>query len=190
MKNTSSERVFRGGIQRGTVATDAQASQIDNQVKTINQELFRELDIPGLTWQPKLFKHQQPLGNGPCAPDGGVWFYKGQAILASEAKKQGAGGNAIDRWFKNFNILKLLNPDISYVTFARGEGVIDGNPIHKTLYLVVEGKYNTIREKSDRYSLYDNVSVFLNVDGFGNNFIKEKIYTILMLALSKHGVVL
>lgn len=189
MGNLMTERVFRGGIQKGTVATDLEAATIDKQLQRINRQLLIELDIPDLTWQPKLYTHQQPTGNESCAPDGGIWFYKDQVILASEAKKQGPRGNAIERWYDNFDILKLVNPDIFYVTFARGDGVLEGGPIHKKLYRVVEGKYNTIRQKSEKFSRFDNNSVFLNVDGFDDSFIKEKIHTILMLALSKYTTV-
>lgn len=189
MGKKMTEKVFRGGIQRGTVATDAEAAAIDKQLHRINRQLLIEFDIPDLTWQPKLYTHQQPTGNESCAPDGGIWLYKGQVILASEAKKQGSKGNAIERWYDNFDILKLVNPDIFYVTFARGAGVLEGNPIHKKLYRVVEGKYNTIRQKSDKFPRFDNNSVFLNVNGFDDNFIKEKIRTILTLALSKYTTV-
>lgn len=191
MAKTMTERVFRGGIQKGTVATDEAAAKIDRQIHRINRELFVEFDIPDLTWQPKLYTDQQPTGHESCAPDGGIWFYKGQVILASEAKKQGSKGNAIERWYDNFDILKLVNPDIFYVTFARGAGVLEGNPIHKKLYRVVEGKYNTIRQKSEnlQFSRFDNNSVFLNVDGFDDDFIKDKIRTILRLALSQYTTV-
>lgn len=189
MGKKMTERVFRGGIQRGTVATDAEAAAIDKQLRKINRQLLTEFDIPDLTWQPKLYKHQQPTGNESCAPDGGIWLYKDQVIFASEAKKQGSKGNAIDRWYRPFNTLKLVNPDFFYVTFARGAGVLEGNPIYNTLYQSVEGKYNTIRQKSDKFPHFDNNSVFLNVDGFDDNFIKEKIRTILTLALSKYTTV-
>ena len=94
---------FKGGIQPGTVAFDEQSRAMDDNAKSA---MIRVADLlqssyPELVVQSKLDQSQIPGGVGSCAPDGGVWFYKGQLIAAFESKKQGAKGNAIERWFKN-----------------------------------------------------------------------------------------
>ena len=67
-------------------------------------------------------------------PDGGIYCLMTQAgrllpYLAVEAKHQGAQGNAIERWHKNYTITKLLAWDMMMLTFATGEGAAPGGPI-------------------------------------------------------------
>ena len=176
----------KGGIQPGTVASSVESKLIDKQVKTANQELFQELKetIPGLTFQLKLRKEQIPGEIGACAPDGGIWFYNGVPIFASEAKKQGKRGNAIDRWYKNPNIMKGCNKDILYVTFCTGEGTLEKGPIRETLHYVVEGDYNIIREKSKSYG-WDNFSIFLEEKNFDYDFVKTTLKEIILKAINK-----
>jgi hypothetical protein len=56
-------------------------------------------------------------------PDGGVWFERGsdKPLVIAEAKKQGAGGNAIERWYKNYAVARALDCTI-YVSLCSGEG--------------------------------------------------------------------
>lgn len=177
----------KGGIQPGTVASSVESKLIDKQVKTANQELFQELKetIPGLTFQLKLRKDQIPGGVGACAPDGGIWFYNGVPIFASEAKKQGKRGNAIDRWYKNPNIMLACNKDILYVTFCTGEGTLENGPIWDTLHIVVEGEYNTIREKSKKGYGRDNFSIFLEEKNFDFDYVKATLKEIILKAIDK-----
>ena len=174
----------KGGIQPGTTASSTASKKIDSQVKRANMELFEELKdiVPGLTYQAKLTKEQIPGGVGACQPDGGIWLLNGKPIVASEAKKQGKGGNAIERWYNNSHILKATNKDILYVTFATGEGVEQNSPIFNTLHIAVEGQYNIIREKSESYGM-DGVSVFLSKEDFEFDKVKSTIRSIVEKAL-------
>ena len=176
----------KGGIQPGTVASSVASKKVDKQVKNANLDLFEELKatFPGLSLQGKLKKDQIPGGVGACQPDGGIWLFNGKPIVASEAKKQGKGGNAIERWYNNSFILRTANKDILYVTFATGEGVDQNSPIWKTLHIAVEGKYNMIREKSDSYG-QDGVSVFLSKEDFEYDFVKATMKEIVLKAIEK-----
>ena len=175
------------GIQPGTTAGSVESKLIDKQVKTANKELFEELKntIPGLTYQAKLRKDQIRGGVGACAPDGGIWLFNGTPIFASEAKKQGARGNAIERWYKNPFIAKACNKDILYVTFGTGKGTAVNGPIWNTLHIAVEGEYNTIREKSNVGYGMDNFSIFLSETDFDYDFVKSTLKEIILKAIDK-----
>lgn len=170
---------MKRGIQPGTVASSDASRKIDRSVKNANKELFEEIKTtyPGLSWQRHFKKDQMPGGVGGCQPDGGIWFFNGKPIVSSEAKAQNKSGNAIERWFKNFYLLQRANKDIFYVTFATGEGVAQNGPIWKTLYIAVDGKYNTINES--------RVSVFLSEEGFEYDFIKSIMKEIVLEAIEK-----
>ena len=84
--------MFKGGIQNGTVATDARARKLDEQCKHLKDDVFTELKgiYPELTLQRKLLQSQIPGGVGACEPDGGAWFFRGVLIAVFEGKKQQA----------------------------------------------------------------------------------------------------
>jgi hypothetical protein len=126
---------FKGGIQKGTVAIDARARQLDEQCKHLKESVFVVLSkkYPELVLQKKLTKDQIPGNKGACEPDGGAWFYRGVLIAVFEGKKQQDRGNAIERWFKNNYICRKINPDMSYVTFCTGEGAYENGQIGKAL---------------------------------------------------------
>jgi hypothetical protein len=134
------------GIQLGQNATDAAAALMDNQCKNISIKLFNLLKTkygPDIVMQKKLDQKQIPGGEGACQPDGGVWFWKGTLIAAFEAKKQQNRGNAIERWYKNPYACRLINPDMSYVTFAVGQGAVRRGTIHKALAMSHLGGFDT-----------------------------------------------
>ena len=156
----SHHKNFKGGIQPGTTAFDEQSKAMDDNAKLACEIAF-QLQYPGLTFQKKLDQSQIPGGIGSCAPDGGVWFYNGKLIAAFESKKQGSKGNAIERWFKNNFIIKAINPAATYVTFASGEGVVAGNPIHRILHIAHCGDNGFMNEIVP----FKN-NLHCNVDGF------------------------
>ena len=159
-----------GGIQKGMVATDEHARKLDKQCQFLKEELANE--FPTLTMQRKLRKDQIPGGVGACEPDGGAWFRDGKLIAIFEAKKQQNRGNAIERWFKNNYIARAINPDVSYVTFAIGEGVIDNGVVTKALNVAhLEG--------FDKYNAGSN-SCFRNVEGFDTKEIYEIMKKVLL----------
>ena len=166
------EKTFKGGIQKGTVATDAAARKLDDQCKLVAKELVEELADTGLVYQRKLTKDQIPGHLGACEPDGGAWFYDGKLIAIFEAKKQQDAGNAIERWFKNQYICRAINPDMDYVTFCSGEGAHKHGVIGKALSVAHLDGYN-------KYVPYGN-SCYMSIDGFTKRQIKQVMKKILM----------
>ena len=133
---------FKGGIQNGTVATDARARKLDNYCKELRESVFANFKSEDLTVQKKLNQTQIPGGIGACEPDGGAWFYKGILIAVFEGKKQQNRGNAIERWFKNNFICRSINPQVSYVTFATGGGAKANGTIGKALNIAHLNGFN------------------------------------------------
>jgi len=166
---------FLGGIQTGTVATDARARKLDEQCKYLKQVVFTELKkiYPELSLQKKLTKAQIPGGIGACEPDGGAWFYCDVLIAVFEGKKQQDRGNAIERWFKNNYICRKINPEVSYVTFCTGEGAHENGQIGKALNVAHLLGFN-------QYNPGEN-SAFLNTDCF----TKQEINTIMIEVISE-----
>lgn len=73
-----------------------------------------------------------------CYPDGGVFILTGPSgieipFFAVEAKYQKTGGNAIERWFKNWTALQSLHSNIMLATFASGDGAHLDEVIPRTL---------------------------------------------------------
>jgi hypothetical protein len=168
-----------GGIQPGTVATDAAARKLDGQCKKLKNSLYQELKqiYPDLVVQKKLTKDQIPGGIGACEPDGGAWFYLGVLIAIFEGKKQGDRGNAIERWFKNNFICRLINQNVSYVTFCTGAGAyrIWDKILNKLTYgTIVHGLNVAHLDGFDKYNPGKN-SAYLRSDGFET----EEIYAIM-----------
>ena len=157
------ENGFKGGIQKGTVATDAAARKLDEQCKTLKDRLAEE--FPTLTMQRKLTKDQIPGNIGACEPDGGVWLRDGVVVAVFEAKKQGSGGNAIERWFKNNYICRMINPDVCYVTFCSGEGAKKDHVLEKTLNVAHLSGFN-------KFVPYGN-SCYLSPQGFSAKRIEK-----------------
>ena len=164
---------FKGGIQKGTVATDARARKLDEQCKHIKDDIFVLLQAryPQLTLQKKLTKDQIPGGIGACEPDGGAWFYNGVLIAVFEGKKQQDRGNAIERWFKNNFICRTINPDVSYVTFCTGEGAYSGGVIGKALNIAHLEGFN-------QYNPGGN-SAFMNTDCFTKEFLSAMMIKVI-----------
>jgi len=160
---------MKGGIQPGTVATDAMARALDNSCKDLKESLAPR--FPLLTMQKKLTHAQIPGGIGACEPDGGLWFKDGILVAAFEAKKQGAGGNAIERWFKNQYICRMINPDVTYVTFAVGEGAVVGSSIHKALAVAHPQGFNKYNTKGN--------ACFMRPEGF----TEKQIQTVMLKVL-------
>jgi hypothetical protein len=157
------ENGFRGGIQKGMCATDAAARKLDEQCKTLKDKLAEE--FPALQLQRKLTKDQIPGNKGACEPDGGVWLRDGKVVAVFEAKKQGTGGNAIERWFKNNYICRLINPDVCYVTFCSGEGARPDHVLEKTLNVAHLDGFNKFVENKN--------SCYLSEDGYNNEEVEK-----------------
>jgi len=176
---------FCGGIQNGTVATDARARKLDDQCKHLKDEVYTELKkiYPKLILQKKLTQEQIPGGIGACEPDGGAWFYDNVLIVVVEGKKQQDRGNAIERWFKNNFVCRLISPQVSYVTFCTGEGAYrfwDKLLGRLTYGALVKGLNVAHLLGFNQYNPGDN-SAFLNADGF----TKQEMQDIMVEAITE-----
>ena len=142
-----------GGIQKGTEAGSAESKRLDGDVRIVAQaialaqkEYYYEQGHRNLTSDrineavrdraalPEIVAKKITLG---CVPDGGMWFDGDRSVknrqlkCVFEAKHQGRGGNAIERWGTNHDICKAVNPDCLYVTFATGAGANQGEVLHR-----------------------------------------------------------
>lgn len=157
-----------GGIQPGMVATDEHAKKLDKSLKDISKSLVREMSNLGFEYKTKM-KRKDIILIG-FEPDGGLWFKGKKPIAVFEAKKQNRGGNAIERWSKNYHLAKYLNKEIVYVTFGVGGGFAEGEYCHRFAQTMMNtegcGKtFNTLYTKGQSW--------FVNVDGFEDSFIKD-----------------
>lgn len=122
---------FKGGIQLGTTAFDAESKLLDKQLK----ECRDEVTLEGFEVVSQFTKQmKEDLVGDDCfgfAPDGGAWFKNGKLVAVFEAKKQGESGNAYERWYDNADTAKYINPDVVYVTFCTGAGAAPGKCLDK-----------------------------------------------------------
>jgi hypothetical protein len=159
----------KGGIRKGQNATDASAKKIDKDLKEIRDELSSELESIGVVMKKRLDK----LGTiTPCEPDGGAWFYKDKLIAVFEAKKQQDRGNAIERWYKNNYRCRRMNENVSYGTWARGEGAYPKGKIGEALDVAHDGQWNTYRPGKN--------SCWLSKTGFSKEEIKNQMRSIIV----------
>lgn len=168
------------GIPKGVCATDSYARELDDGCKSCSLEVYDLLskDYNGdLTFKKKLSKEEIPGGVGACQPDGGLWYYKGKLIAAFEAKKQGNGGNAIERWFKNNFICRTISPEISYVTFGIGPGACEDGVIPKCLSVAHLDGFNQLHSQKN--------SLFLSVKGFTTDEIKAIMIDTIVSAVQR-----
>ena len=124
---------FRGGIQKGTTAFDADSSKLDKITKDARDLMSAKLPEYKMV---KQFSKKQKLEyfGDDClgfAPDGGAWFKDDKLIAVFESKKQNEGGNAYERWWDNAMTAKYLNPDVKYITFCTGRGSLPNGGLDK-----------------------------------------------------------
>lgn len=127
---------FHGGIQDGTVAFGKDAQRLDHmpleyiRVRRYGaskhwRKGFSAQDIVDY-W---LKNYGVKIQGGKIvgfSPDGGCFLDKdGNILLAVECKKQGKGGNAIERWYKNDFSLTDIVPCKCYLTLCYGDGFFD-----------------------------------------------------------------
>ena len=154
------QTVTRGG--RADVCSSKESLKLDGDLKSVSQNVFNVLKecYPELTFEKRYRSSNHQAG---CEPDGGLFYYKGVLIVAAEAKHQGRAGNAIERWYKNAFILRQVNPSITYLTFATGEGAQENEVICKTLSPAHPHGYNN-------YVMGANVC-YTSVNGFESGVI-------------------
>lgn len=146
-----------GGIQKGTEAGSVESKQLDGDVKVVAEAIAQCLKAKPQPQYFYEFGHQNYTGSNfskktivenalpefvergitvGCVPDGGMWFdgprnQPRTLKVAFEAKHQQDGGNAIERWGKNYLLCYRLSPDVKYITFMTGAGATPGGVLHK-----------------------------------------------------------
>ena len=150
-----SQRVnnFKGGIQSGTTALDVDSSKLDKQLK----ESRDNIRVPDLKMI-KQFSYEDKIKyvGDNCfgfAPDGDAGFKGDKLVAVFEAKKQGLGGNAYERWWDNACTAKHVNPDVVYVTFCSGPGSAQGQCL------------DNLRRKAN-IMLGENFKFYMSPEGF------------------------
>jgi hypothetical protein len=130
----------RGG--KGSVASTAESIYLDTLLKERSQLVAKQNNR--FRFSTKVEFNDTEMGTiSYILPDGGA-FYIGDKLLAVfEAKKQGNRGNAIERWYKNNTWCRLLNPEVSYITFCSGYVKEDG-PLYRILYPVHNGELGSV----------------------------------------------
>lgn len=137
---------FHGGVQDGTTAAGNESFSTEQHLR---EAACAAAEAGGVhaRWVPGLssFDIQELLGINNedlevtgIYPDGGIWLITrdGRPLVAAEAKRQGATGNAIERWFKNYCALKALGVR-RYLTVCTGDGFFEQNTSQRTLQLAV-----------------------------------------------------
>jgi hypothetical protein len=171
---------FRGGIQKGMNATDIDAKHLDVSLKELQREILKEIGHLGYNVRPKIpkaFLEEYGVETG-FMPDGGVWYREGVVVAMFEGKKQGARGNACERWFKNARIASSLFPRARYVSFGAGPGFAKGEGSYKVALTGL-----ALDDRSKRINvLYDKgVSWFVNENRFDRATLKEYMLKAILL---------
>lgn len=167
---------YNGGVQNGTSATTEYSRDTEKALREIVERHFKQVE--GLKWIPGLsakelevllgFQNPSGLISG-LSPDGGIWTKNGIPVIAAEAKKQGVGGNAIERWYKNWSTLRTVNPDILYLTFCRGEGFYHNNSAERILFTAIAVEHINKEIKPDFSNIwnthYGKTRIYREIEG-------------------------
>lgn len=133
---------YNGGVQAGTSATSAESASHE---RALRAAVARSSCPANLVWIPGYSGEDLAALLGAddvklqgIQPDGGIWIDPETRlpVVAAEAKKQGAQGNAIERWHKNWDVLKRLGVRV-YVTFCVGDGFFNDNSAERTIQTAV-----------------------------------------------------
>lgn len=174
----------RGG--HGNVATTEGSKSTDGIVrrafpiavqeikKEYGVELFHTKTLTSTDFAPT------PSGKiGSAKGDGGyVWYLlNGNKVLllAGEAKHQGPGGNAGERWYYNPSRIRTwVEPTVRFLTFCTGY-VKENGPLYRTMFPLHHGKTGSI----NKFSVEPGTnSVFLR-----ETFTQEEVVSIVKQSL-------
>lgn len=136
---------FRGGLTPGTLAVTGSSRALESQLRCAAPTVQPAAAERGLVWTPgfsaaelaERFSLPSSVAVAGVYPDGAIFCDDtGAPRCASEAKRQGETGNAIERWFKNATVLRSLGVD-AYLTVCTGAGFFDANSSQRILELAV-----------------------------------------------------
>jgi hypothetical protein len=172
MNVTHSQRLtgFNGGIQTGTCAASPNSIRLDTDLRTASSLAYKRLSqtTPDIKVTYKIAPLFEDAAG--CAPDGGLWTYRDTPIVAFEAKHQGEGGNAIERWSKNYMVVKYLNAKASYVTFTTGAGTKPRGAISRFFNLMFG-----LAGQAPQYNVVNpcGISVYREENGFEMDYLVD-----------------
>jgi hypothetical protein len=171
---TQRDENFKGGIKKGTTATDIYSKSLDETLKNLREEIYQEIKHLGFYYRKAVDKkllREKGITIG-FVPDGGIWYKNDVAVVIFEAKKQGKGGNAIERWCKNYSIAKFLFNDVRYVTFGSREGFEIGSYPERFAksFLMMEDSKKEVNKPYAKGQTW-----ILSPNGFSKIEIKEKM---------------
>jgi hypothetical protein len=167
-----------GGIQPGTVATDKESKKIDRQLKSSYEILSKKYDKHFLSLKKLNNDHKIKYVGNNCfgfAPDGGAWFNGEILVACFEAKKQGYGGNAHERWWDNAVTAKYINEDVIYVTFCVGDGAKKDGCLEKL-------------SRKAKIMMGENYKFYLSPNGFTENEIVFVMEETLKTIITKYNI--
>jgi hypothetical protein len=186
-----------GGIQKGTEAGSVESKRLDGDIKRVAEAIAQAIEkhnVPNAPFfekghknlvaesfseekrqasaLPELVEIGISLG---CMPDGGMWFdgdrnkADRKLLAVFEAKHQQDGGNAIERWCKNYMLSKAITPDMHYHTLMSGEGAQPGGVLDKFANSMTSanGDGCVFHKSVDGFSeeqIFDIMSTALGVD--------------------------
>jgi hypothetical protein len=187
----------RGG--HGNKANSKESKKLDNGVKVVSEAISIAIKFYGIKNAPcyevghtnlTASRYSETVKEGAalpelkemgitvgCMPDGGMWFdgprskIDRKLLAVFEAKHQKDGGNAIERWCKNFMLCKSITSNMKYHTLMTGEGVNPGGVLDKF-------------SKSMLAANQENCAFYKSVDGFTEEEIFEIMKTALSLSLT------
>ena len=113
----------KGG--QGKVATTDNSRATDGLVKevAINIAKTHKVKFSNIIYTGEITPKG---GKKKILPDGGAFYINNKLTIVFEAKYQQKKGNAIERWYKNNYISRIINPDVSYITIGAGYIKEDG----------------------------------------------------------------
>jgi hypothetical protein len=167
-KNNEDQIHFPAGIQAGTEVYDQKSRKLNSQLTQVKKELEVILKPMGYSYRSGVMATG---GMNEIRPDGGIWESKDGMIVVIEGKKQGSGGNAHERWYKNNAIINFLYPKHRYITFCVGIGTRKTSSMYRGFgfALAREGK------SPDAWNVLHplGVSFFSDEDGFTDSRILD-----------------
>jgi hypothetical protein len=182
----------RRGIQPGQVPWSASSKKLHGKTEDLSKEVYKKWSAidSRLIWQKKISPQEIIQASGLKAPDdlevtgvspdGGIFFYdhpeRGKILLCTvEAKEQQNIGNAIERWFKNYTVLSMIDPDVAYLSLCSGEGAVwPKGQICRTLNhtLLAYGRSKRFGGTRVWNKLYDSgPSLYHSVEGYSDAMI-------------------
>ena len=134
---------YEGGVQEGTSATSRDSRETEKLVREAGKAAADHSNSTERVTKLSGDQVKEALGVAGiegevvgAEPDGGIWLLKTNKtpLIAVEAKYQGEGGNAIERWYKNYYVFKSMGVR-RFVTVCTGDGFFNDKAAQRTIQL-------------------------------------------------------